>query len=151
MKIKISALLATAITIISPALVAQSSSNANNFENYAIIDAATAPIRSQDDLRNHLAAMPSSPIYKLTPHSRAIFLSSLVFTNRGLASYSYVSLAGISVSDAYQILMLFGAQGTIGDVPNLESISPLDKAIILRAKATNENHNESVIPFIDSL
>lgn len=97
------------------------------------LDIATAPIKSRQQLQQHLAMTPDSPLYKLTPYARGNFVNSLVFTSRGLGSYSYVDLSGLSVSEAYAILSLIGAQSTIASVPGLKAESSLDQAISDRA------------------
>ncbi|GLQ45183.1 hypothetical protein GCM10007862_02340 [Dyella lipolytica] len=99
------------------------------------IDLATAPIASKEQLQAHLASTPTSPINKLSPSARFNFLNSLVFTQRGLASYSYIDLAGLPVSDAYSILSLFGAQSTVGFIPDLRTDSALDQSILDRAQS----------------
>lgn len=99
------------------------------------IDLATAPIASREQLQAHLASTPTSPINKLSPSAQFNFLNSLVFTQRGLASYSYIDLAGLPVTDAYSILSLFGAQSTISLIPHLQVDSALDQSILDRAES----------------
>ena len=78
------------------------------------IDEARAPIKSYADLRNYLAAEPSSsPLNRLSPVAKTRFLESLVFTERGLGGYSYEPLKGeLTASQIYDVLSLFGAQAT---------------------------------------
>ncbi|WP_090450743.1 hypothetical protein [Dyella sp. OK004] len=113
------------------------------------IDVATALITSRDQLLTHLAATPTSPIYRLSPIARSNFIASLVFTPRGLGSYSYVDLAGLSVADAYSILSLFGAQSTINSIPGLSTTTTLDQAINARFHASTQSIGGKVIPMSD--
>ena len=86
----------------------------------ASIDLAVAPLRSMKDVRSHLRSTPNSPLFALPPVLRKQFIESLVFTGHGLGSYSFVPLSkGLSVSDAYKLLALFGAQSSIAFIPGL--------------------------------
>lgn len=99
-------------------------------------DIATALITSTDQLGSHLATTPSSPLYKLSPAARSHFVASLVFTPRGLGSYAYEDLAGLSVADAYRVLSLFGAQSTVNSVPGLKENTDLDRTIAAKTQAS---------------
>lgn len=59
------------------------------------------------------------------------FLSSLTFNENGLTGYRFDILRdnGLSYSDAYSILGLFGAQSTAGAIPGLRIDSELDHHI----------------------
>ena len=62
------------------------------------IDMAVAPIKSLLDLKRHLRTAVDSPLSKLPPHSRKAFIDSLVFTPKGVGSYSWASIAVNSAS-----------------------------------------------------
>lgn len=98
------------------------------------IEAATAAIMTREQLDVHLATDQSSPIYKMSPSSRTGFVASLVFTKRGLGSYSFVDLAGLTVADAYRVLSLFGSQSAIGSIPDLRDESELDHSILEQSR-----------------
>lgn len=89
----------------------------------------TAPIRSQRDLRRHLrdARETDSPLDFLSPRAKRLFLSSLVFGDSGLSGYRYEELSReLTVSQAYQVLALFGAQDDVRLLPNLRLRTKLD-------------------------
>jgi hypothetical protein len=86
----------------------------------ASVDVAVAPLRSMRDVRSHLRTTPTSPLFALGPAQRKQFIASLVFTSQGLGSYSNLPLSqGLSVSQAYKVLALFGAQSAIAEIPGL--------------------------------
>jgi hypothetical protein len=95
------------------------------------IDAAVAPIRSHADLRAHLQRDPDSPLHRLSRLQRDRFIQSLVFTQEGLASYSYLPLEkGLSVTDAYRVLSLFGAQSSIGAIRSLHPSTEAEQTML---------------------
>lgn len=67
-----------------------------------------APIQSKEDLAAYLLhiennAQSNSPLLRLTPDARKRFINSLVFTEKGLASYYYGDLVvQLSASEAYR-------------------------------------------------
>jgi len=78
------------------------------------LDQIIAPIKSRADLGEYLQHMPpQSPLLALSENGRNEFLHSLVFTERGLASYRYIPLQQIDIADAYRILALFGVQSSL--------------------------------------
>lgn len=70
-----------------------------------------APIKSQADLAAFLEAndIENTPFASLPPASRKDFFSNLVFTDKGLASFSTAIKGELSPLEAYEILSLFGA------------------------------------------
>jgi hypothetical protein len=95
------------------------------------IDVALAPIRSRADLRTHLQRDLNSPLHRLPPVQRERFIGSLVFTPEGLASYSFLPLEkGLSVSEVYRVLSLFGAQSSIAAIRNLHPASEAESAML---------------------
>jgi hypothetical protein len=97
------------------------------------IDMATAPIRSLEELHRYLRENPESPLHRMSDKARRRFISKLVFTPKGLGSFSHLELSGMSVSDAYRILSLFGQQGLIRAVPGLKAESKLEESMLLLA------------------
>lgn len=69
-------------------------------------------IQSARDLETHLQTTPDSPLNRMSPDARQRFVDSLVFTDRGLASYRYVELQSLSTTDVFEILNLFGVERT---------------------------------------
>lgn len=91
------------------------------------IDLAIAPIKSLADLEHHLTTAIDSPLAKLTPDARKEFIESLVFTSKGLGSYSWRPLAAtLSVTDTWRVLSLFGLQSTTSDVPGPAATSDVE-------------------------
>ena len=81
------------------------------------IEQFLAPIKSERDLATHLDTQlgRGSPLDRLSAHARARFLGSLTINERGLTGYRYDDLeAELGVSEAFQVLSLFGAQDTLG-------------------------------------
>lgn len=97
------------------------------------VDVATAPIRSKGDLARHLRDAKDSPLSALPPAVRAHFLGSLVFSRHGLASYSYLGLDQVSITDLHRILQLFGATGHVVNMPHRKAASPTEASILLAA------------------
>jgi len=94
------------------------------------LDKLGAVIKSRDDLARYMAYMPDSPINKLPVNVKNHFLNSLVFTQAGLGSYSYIDLRDyLNVSEVYQVLSLFGEQHSLGVIPGLHVTNVIDQAI----------------------
>ena len=96
----------------------------------AEVDLSLAKIRSAESLHQHLANEADSPLSALSPHARIQFIDRLVFTEHGLGSFSVAPLDGHSVTSAYLILQLFGAQGMVGAIEGLLTKTATDEAII---------------------
>lgn len=101
----------------------------------------TVPIRSQRDLARHLrdARETDSPLDFLSPRAKRLFLSSLTFGASGLSGYRYDDLAReLTVSQAYQVLALFGAQDDVRLLPHLRVRTKLDEELRWYAKSDDE-------------
>ena len=141
---KMSALAAalSALAISSPALAVQDTGGKTTdvtasdvlqqvaVEQYAI-DSATAPIRSRAALQHYLRVTPNSPLFKMSDAARSRFISKLVFTPRGLGSYSYLELENLSITDAYRILSLFGEQRSLRVIPGLTPTNSVEQSMLL--------------------
>jgi hypothetical protein len=69
----------------------------------------TASIRSASALDAHLRETPSSPLNRMSAEGKQRFLDSLVFSEKGLASYRYAELrAELTPVEIEQVLGLFG-------------------------------------------
>ncbi|MDP5210734.1 hypothetical protein [Microbulbifer sp. 2205BS26-8] len=96
-----------------------------------------APIKNQVDLQTYLASAPieNTPLVALSEVEREIFINSLVFTNKGLASFNYDALSyGPTATEVYSILALFGAQALTPFLPGIMIASELDRSIMETAK-----------------
>ena len=71
---------------------------------------SVAQIRSAEDLEVYLKTTPNSPLDYMSPVAKQDFLSSLVFTERGLGSFQYSDLKNLPPTQVYQILSLFGTE-----------------------------------------
>ncbi|SEO99434.1 hypothetical protein SAMN02800692_3110 [Luteibacter sp. UNC138MFCol5.1] len=80
------------------------------------VNVMTAAIRSKDQLHAHLSSDPTSPLLALEPSKRKSFVESLLFTDAGLASYSFLELEGLPSTSIYRILTLFGVQADTADI-----------------------------------
>lgn len=99
------------------------------------VDSESAQIKSMLELRRHLNSDTQSPLRKMSSSSLADFTKSMVFTSYGLASYSFVPLQELSVSDAYAVLSLFGEQRAIGKVPGLRAVSRIEESMLFMSGA----------------
>ena len=94
-----------------------------------LLDVMVAPIHSKAELDRYLVRNPDSPIHGLGDADKQSFLSSLVFSGRGLASYSYLELEGRPASEVYRILALFGLQSESGSIRRRRSLSAEDRMV----------------------
>lgn len=108
-------------------------------------NAIGAPIRSKDQLYAYLSVMPDSPLHKLGPAKMQSFIDSLVFTQRGLGSYSYIELEDMSSSDIYRILALFGSQADVPLIRRSVTESDGDVEQLLKSRRPVDRHNWSCI------
>lgn len=91
-----------------------------------------APIKSKADIQSYLArtAGGKTPLSALSHGAKRRFLQSLVFTDRGLASFDYRDLrVELTATQIHEILSLFGVQRSINAIPGLRVVSPGDVAI----------------------
>lgn len=90
---------------------------------------ATAEVRSRRDLAAHQrkSAESGSPLDALSPRGKRDFLASLRFNENGLTSYRYDILDNeLTVTQAYMVLALFGAEEDIKFLHQARVESPLD-------------------------
>lgn len=94
-------------------------------------DLAVAQIRSVKQFNAYLASAPSSVAFKLPPSVLKGFTRSMVFTEKGLASYSYNGLTDyLSTKEIYELLSLFGVQKTISAIPGIFAKNSIETKII---------------------
>lgn len=91
-----------------------------------------APINSLKQLDDHLRALSKeSPLSLLSDAARTRFVTGLRFGEQGLASYDYEPITSeLTVSQAYRVLSLFGAQRTLSLLPDLRVSSPEDRNVL---------------------
>lgn len=104
------------------------------------VDQLSAQVSSRNELLSYLSQHPECPLNKLPSFARSHFINSLVFSKGQLASYSYVELRDyMSVSETYGVLALFGAQRTIGSIPNQTRATDDLEEFILKSNAYKPN------------
>jgi hypothetical protein len=105
----------------------------------ANLEKSTAPIRTQKDLAEYLSSYmaKSSPLDVLDPQKKSAFLSSLVFTENGVASLRHDILSGLTAYEAYRILGLFGWQSRTSLFPGLSTTTQADQQIMDPIAATD--------------
>ncbi|MGW8340507.1 hypothetical protein ACWGY7_20630 [Xanthomonas axonopodis pv. khayae] len=95
------------------------------------VDLATAQIRSSKQFEAYLAATPSSVAFKLPPSVLNKFRRSMVFTERGLASFSYDGLTDyLNTKELYELLSIFGVQRNISSIPGVVGKNEIERKII---------------------
>lgn len=94
---------------------------------------SAAPLKSLADVDLHLRDVPATPLLALNEDQRRRFVNSLVFTDKGLASYSWLSLTELSIVDRYRILALFGAQNDLTKLPYMPVKSEAEESMIFLA------------------
>lgn len=106
------------------------------------IDLSMAPIKSHAELVRHLRTVNDSPMTRLTPRARQQFIASLVFTRKGLASYSWEPLTSLSVTDKWRLLSLFGLQSHARDVPGAAPANEIEQHMHDVAPMVENWHNK---------
>jgi hypothetical protein len=105
----------------------------------SVIDRATAPVRSGDDLAEYVrTADARSPLQYLGPTARRRFLAQLRFTADGARRPDLAALNGLTASQAYAILALFGWQSAVASVPGLRTETALDRQILAQWPAARD-------------
>lgn len=66
----------------------------------------------------------------LNRNSAQRFTESIEFNERGVTTFSYKELSGLSIRQAYAILSLLGIQDATASVPGLRVESEVDRAIL---------------------
>ncbi|MCC8484640.1 hypothetical protein VDF13_10665 [Xanthomonas campestris pv. raphani] len=94
-------------------------------------DFALAPLKNKQDVRRYLAQEHiGSPLSVLNRNSAQRFTESIEFNERGVTTFSYKELSGLSIRQAYAILSLLGIQDATASVPGLRVESEVDRAIL---------------------
>jgi hypothetical protein len=90
-----------------------------------------APINSDLRLQEHLHTLSSdSPLRALSTPARQRFVASIRFNSAGITTFSYRDIVNeLTYSEAYRLLALFGAERTLGKLPDLRRVQPEDERI----------------------
>ena len=97
------------------------------------LDFLIAPIKSRDDLQRHarFAQAIRSPLMYLPAKARARFLDSVTFNDAGVTGYRLDLLQDeLTVSQAYQVLALFGEQRDVRHLDKAAIESELDLDVL---------------------
>jgi hypothetical protein len=108
------------------------------------IAGALAPIKSLAEFNAHLndGSKGMAAFAKLSSEAQEIFLSSLTFNERGLASYNYAVLEdALRVEEAYHLLSLLGVQHSVGVLTGLRAESKADQLIRQLYAQANSSSN----------
>jgi hypothetical protein len=92
-------------------------------------------IRSKYELDRYLAATAGSwsPLDYLSPAARRKFLSSIRYNATGITGFHYDGLQReLTVTQAYQVLALFGAQQDVAIIPHLRIATNEDRQTLSR-------------------
>lgn len=92
-----------------------------------------ALIKSQSDLDKHLEVVEvvDSPLLYLSKSGRREFVNSIVWTELGVGSFSTLPLElELNVTQAYQILQLFGLESVVSNLKHLTINSSLELNIM---------------------
>lgn len=105
-----------------------------------------APIKSKHDLDQHVALLKSksfhSPLRYLSNSSLERFVASISFNEKGITGYLYDDLEKeLTLSQAYEILALFGQQYNLWHLANAKVSTELDSDIrqFIAKKREQEN------------
>lgn len=111
------------------------------------LDSSVAQLRSSAEVYRHLASRDTtSPLRLLSKPALARFVDSLVFSERGLASFRTDDLAAeLTVSQAYQVLALFGQQTSILSVADAKIRTNADIIILDEANWCHNCHGEEFL------
>jgi len=123
--------LITLITVAATSFALMANAS-NPAEITGTIEQRFAPIHSEVQLQDYLGDIPAtSPLLELSDEARTRFVSSLQFNHAGLVSYSFEDVqAELTATQAYRLLALFGAQRTLGLLPDLEIRTADDERVM---------------------
>jgi hypothetical protein len=96
------------------------------------ISGRMAQIKSEVDLQAYLNSARGlpTPFDLLSPGSKRRFIESLVFTERGLGSFTYSDIRNeLSLSEAYRLLALFGREATAASIRGIRVESEEDQLV----------------------
>jgi hypothetical protein len=91
-----------------------------------------AKVKSEADLQSYITSTRGSrtPLDLLSPGAKQRFIDSLVFTPNGLGSFTYADIRNeLTLSEAYQLLSLFGREATAASIRGIRIESEEDRMI----------------------
>jgi hypothetical protein len=113
-----------ACKLVFAAILALSACATDQDQEAASNSQPTSQIQSAKELDAYLRATPNSPLDRLPAAAKQRFIDSLVFTENGLASYTYIDLEALSPTEIYKILSLFGAEHTTSMITQEQLLPP---------------------------
>ncbi|WP_145958692.1 hypothetical protein [Xanthomonas oryzae] len=94
-------------------------------------DFKLAPLKNKADLNSYLLNKPiDSPLNAMPATAARQFFESLEFNEKGVTTFSYRELSGLTASRVYAILSLVGIQSATQSVPGLLIENDADRAIM---------------------
>jgi hypothetical protein len=92
---------------------------------------AAAPIQSRSDFDTYLAEHSASAIHSLSHGGREAFLTSLVFTEKGLGSFNYQVLENeLTPTQIQEVLALFGLGELVSQFTNARIETSHDERLL---------------------
>lgn len=91
-----------------------------------------AALKSFNDLQvyERLTDPTLNPLNVMTPVNKKYFTDHLTFNEKGISGFSYAPLTGLSTTEAYRVLSLFGVQDDIRLIRDLQIRTEQDRIIM---------------------
>jgi hypothetical protein len=123
------AVFAAALIVAAPCAIASNEHGMSRSDGGATrTDVSQDTIRSREQLFAHMARTPASPLSALSPTARTSFLNSLVFTAKGLGSFSADALSGLPPGSVRQVLGLFALESEARTVRTSAGTNTLNRS-----------------------
>lgn len=95
------------------------------------MDFKLAPFKSKSELERYIATKPlDSPLNVLSVAAARRFINGFEFNEKGVTTFSYRELSGLTASQVYSILAMVGIQSATQSVPGLLIENDTDRAIM---------------------
>lgn len=102
-------------TLSAPAIAGDLPTGSQGTERFGFV-----PVASKAEFSRYLHEHPEFPLHKLPRDAVENFVDSLVFTPRGIGSYSYLGLSPrLGVGEIRKVLRVIGAEDTLSSIPTL--------------------------------
>lgn len=108
------------------------------------LSSAMAEVKSASQFARYMQQTRGSatPFSAMTPGALRRFSRSLVFTDRGLASYDYTDLQReLTASQIYAVLRVFGVEGSVSRIPGVKVRSRTD-GLVMDAQRLPADYND---------
>ena len=99
---------------------------------------AALQIKSAAELDAYLSTTPNTPLDRLSEEARQQFISSLVFSDKGLASFRKTDLEALSASEIADILRLFGTEHATSLIQRAKVTTEQDRGV-MRARPVGDH------------